>query len=175
MGTNIDSSLVVEAYADFWCCRSYNSTTSLCDYPTQGSSKRPFQLANSVIIANRTTGQTLPNNTCGQSSSTTTTHASKATVTASPDLQHSSSHDLAIGLGVGIPLGVLLLFTTSFLLRQLQQQKKLSSKVSAVSNGVQTASGHPVNRDPYLSKPELKGESRNQVNSHPEIPELEAS
>lgn len=174
METNIDSSLVVEAYADFWCCRSYNSTTSLCDYPTQGSSK-PFQLANSVIIANRTTGQTLPNNTSGQSSSTTTTHASKATVTASPDLQHSSSHDLAIGLGVGIPLGVLLLFTTSLLLRQLQQQKKLSSKVAAVSNSVQTASGHPVNRDPYLSKPELKGESRNQVNSHPEIPELEAS
>ena len=170
---------VVEAHSGFWCCEGYNKTTKLCETPTQGSSK-PFKLANSGVIYNRGTGQNVPGNILGGSSTatkvttTTVTHVSKPTVTIFPASPQGNSHDLAIGLGVGMPLGVLLLLTTSLLLRQLQQQKKQSPKLAEVGDVAQNPPGYPVNYDPHSSEPKFADYRASQVNSHREFPEVGA-
>ncbi len=94
------------------------------------------------------------------------------TVTAAP--QNGNTHHLTIGLGVGLPLGILLLLTTSLLSRQCQQRKKMDTQIANARNYVQASSGSPVRYDHYMSKSELAGGSAKQAGGHPEVTELEA-
>ena len=160
-----------DAQPSLWCCGPYNSTSNLCENP-KGGSLEPFEVDNSTVIYDRTNGYTLPNNTITQSNTATVTHVSQTTVTVTTAPQNGNTHDLTVGLGVGLPLGVLLLLTTSLLSRQLQQRKKLATQVANARIYIQAPSGPLVRYDPYMSKSELAGHSAKQAGGHPVVTEL---
>ena len=108
---------VNEWNSDF-CCNAGAENSSYCTFATQNSNL-PFTLTNGYPIFNRSDGSTSPNNTATASGPATT-----VTVTADGQMhQESKCHETTIGLGVGLPLGILLLVSIAALAWQYRQRK----------------------------------------------------
>ena len=108
-----------------FCCGTGNASDLTCDNESNGSNKA-FQVPIGLVINNRTSGSTGPNDTTPSSPGATTT------VTASPSSsssKSSSSTEAAIGAGVGVPLGIALLGALALLWRQRALEKTLKRKV----------------------------------------------
>ena len=109
-----------------FCCGTGNSSSGTCDTPTGGSNK-PFNVPNGLVINNRTSGSTGPNDT---SSAPVIT----VTITAFPPTPSASSHsftEAAVGAGVGVPLGLALLGALGLLAAQRRREKEWKGKVDA--------------------------------------------
>ncbi|CAD6582014.1 MAG: hypothetical protein ASARMPRED_000758 [Alectoria sarmentosa] len=110
------------------CCGSVNFTSGACEDATQGSSA-PFAIPVGLVINNRTSGSTAPNDTSaaatliGTSTMTATSTASVAAGSTS-----SSRDQAAIGAGVGVPLGLALLAALAMLWRQRRRERDLKVK-----------------------------------------------
>ena len=123
---------------DNFCCSTYGgNNNSQCDIPTQGSTQ-PFRLNNAAMITNRTSGEAKLLN---ETSSTQQAAPAPATVTVSAtggpilaqtsSVASSSSHDAAIGAGVGVPLGVLLLASLVLLFLEHRKRTQLQQRYQA--------------------------------------------
>ena len=110
-----------------FCCGTGNASNLTCDNESNGSNKA-FQVPTGLVINNRTSGSTGPNDTTPSSPGAATT------VTASPSssaTKSSSSTEAAIGAGVGVPLGIALLGALALLWRQRAHEQTLKKKVEA--------------------------------------------
>lgn len=118
-----------------FCCSPFNGTA--CWATTRGSNQ-PFVVQNGNFITNRSTGEARPLNSTsapnpGGPSTVTVTSTATGPATLSPDSGYTSAavqaksisaHDAAIGAGVGIPLGALLLVAIILLLLQTRRRKQ---------------------------------------------------
>jgi len=111
----------------YWCC-GFGYNGSNCATSTHNQST-PFVVQNGYPIFNRTDGSRGPNNTIP----TTTVTCTAVTVTVtSTAVQHNKSgggHETAVGLGVGLPLGILLAGNVFLLWRQIRARKELKRQV----------------------------------------------
>jgi hypothetical protein len=117
-----------------YCCG--NAVNGKCSFATGGSSD-PFPgPGNGAVINNRENGSTGPNTTIASTVATTVTTISSAggtpvvtaggstTQTCAPVSSSSSNHDVAIGAGVGVSMGVLLVALTALLFMQIRKRKE---------------------------------------------------
>jgi len=97
----------------FCCGMGWNATSGLCLSESGSGNFNPFSIEIGVVILDRTTGATTLNTsttnamTSGNATSNTTTASSEA-----DDHDHASNNiPVAIGIGVAVSAGVLLLST----------------------------------------------------------------
>lgn len=115
------------------CCGPVNSTHGTCESATQGSSS-PFEVSVGLVINNRTSGSTAPNDTSAAAtiiSTSTMTAISTAAANAGTGSASSSKDQAAIGAGVGAPLGLALLGALAFSWRQRRREQGLKMKAEA--------------------------------------------
>ena len=114
-----------------FCCGPGNSTSNQCISSTLGSSA-PFPIEAGRVIFNRTSGSTSPNNSEISTVTiiSTITPIPIATSLSGPNGCHASpspsNEPTAVGLGVGLPLGLALLGSLGLLWRQ--RTHELSAK-----------------------------------------------
>lgn len=126
----------------FYCCG--NAVNGTCSFATGGSSN-PFPgPGNGAVINNRENGSTGPNTTIASTVTTTVTTISSAggtpvvttdgstTQTCAPVSSSSSNHDVAIGAGVGISMGVLLAAITALLFMQIRKRKEAERQLQEI-------------------------------------------
>lgn len=115
---------VLADISKFCCGEGYNVTSGDCASENRGS-RSPFQIPNGQIISNRSSGST-------EANVTSTVQTMSATVTVTSERQISSgSRDAAIGIGVGVPLGTILLVVSGFLWWQVRQRRILERRLKA--------------------------------------------
>ena len=126
------------SYTNTFCCGPYDYNSSSCFNPTQGSSA-PFSIPDAQLVFDRVTGSTNPNET----HSTSTAPAATVTVSqgastipvaatcsagitknADSTIQCPTSHEVAVGTGVGIPLGLALCAALATILLQRRRREK---------------------------------------------------
>lgn len=121
--------LAVDLPQGTFCCGpsiGYDTEAGQCRTSTRNSFV-PFNLTLGKAMYNRTSGSTGPNST----STSTVTIVSTATALGPASPASRQNHDTAIGAGVGVPLGVLLVAATSFALYERRQRKRLQRLISA--------------------------------------------
>lgn len=106
----------VDQWQGNFCCGAAATNDSVCTNPTQKSSI-PFTLDNGFPIFNRSDGSTSPNNTNAATPATTTSSSSQKD-------QDCSKQERTVGLGVGLPLGILLLAAIALLGWERRQRKR---------------------------------------------------
>lgn len=138
-----------------FCCSQPNPFNNTCLNPTKGSTA-PFPIDVGLVVFNRTSGSTLPNNTndatvtvtataAAAPTTITTTITATALALASPSdapsnhtkaasWSSSSGKEAAIGAVVGGLLGLALLVTLVILLRQKKEKQRLSEDVQIWEN-----------------------------------------
>ncbi|CAF9922787.1 MAG: hypothetical protein HETSPECPRED_005150 [Heterodermia speciosa] len=139
-----------------FCCK--NDET--CDCTTGIGT---FRLSNDSAVAS-------PSGTAGLSPSTTTslpstspTTSSSPTSSAAP--KSSNSHNIAIGAGIGIPLGLIALSVIGFLLYRDRRNKQLiremrhnNGGLTGMGNGIEEPNGNGIEKNPvYIDESESKG------------------
>lgn len=122
----ITVALVEDTSLGGWCCTPlYDSSKGECTLPTLGSSD-PFTLPAGQIIWDRKTGSTVQYNTTAENGTAITT----TTVTATPPSKagNDKNNDVAIGVGVAVPLGVLLLAAIAAVVLLMTKLKRLGKR-----------------------------------------------
>ena len=141
--------VAVNKHITSFCCGFFNTSTSECLYPTRGSYEA-FPLAETQIIFDRATGSTNPNDTY-QSATTTsetcplpstesrtdiassnvlsatrtvTQYASGTSANSRPVQQHGTLKEIALGVGLGVPLGFVVLTASGIVF--VKRRRKLS-------------------------------------------------
>lgn len=129
-----DQGCVIGPSADgsgFCCQASWNG--SACAVPN-GNSYTPFTIGKGEIINNRTDGSTSPNTTVASSLSTASCSVAATTTVTAPADKASGGHELAIGLGVGLPLGIALIAALFMLWKQSKSKSGAVSEPQAVQS-----------------------------------------
>lgn len=115
-----------------YCCGPFNlKNNGQCDDPTDGN-PYPFPIPNANLITNRTTGEQgfLNRTSLGTASQATVTTVQTSTLAAAT--QDHRTKDLAIGAGVGVPLGVLLVLVCTVLALQMRRHEDQKSWVADI-------------------------------------------
>ena len=127
---NTDSGLSIWPYTDGvgdvqYCCRG-QSDNGTCPYITNGSST-PFSLERGYVIANRSDGSEQPQ----PITVTQSIPGTEPTCSSSPsvNLLKNTSRETAIGAGIGVPLGALMIVAFVAWIFQLQKTKKLQREL----------------------------------------------
>jgi hypothetical protein len=95
----------------FCCGNNFDEQTGNCSESTREVGRKPFSIAPSVVIFNRSTGSTTSTEVKSGDAPIIVTHAT------------SIKRDLIIGLGVGVPL-LLAMFTALAMLRKERRRRK---------------------------------------------------
>ena len=111
-----------------FCCGTGYSSNLTCDTPNSETNYDAFDVRTGIVINNRTSGSTGPNDTTCANTTATTTVVAKPSGSPSGS---SSSAKTAIGAGVGVPLGVALLGALAIIWRQRGHEQRLKKKVEA--------------------------------------------
>jgi hypothetical protein len=115
----ISISVVSEIGTGLFCCgMGWNTTSELCLSESASGSFYPFTVDIGVVILNRSTGATTANLTA-----TKNTAGNSSVVTAQPDRHESTTNAIpaAIGIGVAVSVGVLLVSTAVVFLWRLRK------------------------------------------------------
>ena len=141
-----------------YCCDGFSSSngTTVCALSTSGQNW-PFQVPEGQIIWNRTDGSTsppaaavLPSNTyCPQPPAASTVIVYRA----------NPSREIAVGAGIGVPIGVLAIALLGALLFQTLQRRRLESALANHQNLSNSAFSNKI----------VAGEKTRQVPRHHEI------
>ena len=136
----------VPGWVNAFCCGpGYDTTNGTCMFKTFGSSQ-PFKLTAGKIIYNRTSGSIFPNTTTTVTSTataaTTTTATNTLTAatvlttsTATPAGSFSSKDAVALGTGLGFPLGLALLASLGMLWREKRYNRRLKRYIDDRCHG----------------------------------------
>ena len=127
-----DSSL----YTITFCYSPYDYNSSSRSFPTQGSSA-PFTIPDAHLVFDRVTGSTNPNETHSTSTAPATTVtvsqeastipvaatcSARVTQNADSTIQYPASHEVAVGTGIRIPLGLALYAALAIILLQRRRR-----------------------------------------------------
>ncbi|KAJ5947463.1 hypothetical protein N7466_000478 [Penicillium verhagenii] len=140
-----------------YCCGTpiYNGTEIVCPY---GDS---FTMDDGEIILGRaalTNATTVSSSNATNSTSVVSSNSSTTSSSASSVPSSGNSHDVAIGAGVGVPLGLIALGTIAWALWERRRANKLSQ--SLVAQGSYTGSSM------------IKSSAPTELESHRPVPEL---
>jgi len=113
-----------------FCCGPGFSNNKTCKISTYNSFE-PFGVAAGKVIFNRTSGSTSPNITATTlvTTPTATILPSTNTPSANPKIKSNQNTEVAIGAGVGIPLGLALLLVSGLLFSERRRRQILQREI----------------------------------------------
>ena len=151
---NIVSCIPVGEWGNSYCCMD-KGNESCCDSTFFNPIGEPFAfpLKSEYHVSNTTSTSTSADNTTTPSpgvadaaTSPSSTAAPSAATTSSPAQKTSTNHSVAIGAGVGVPLGLLVVSILGFL---LYRERKLRRNAETLAQ--QSGAWMPDNKKSYIS------------------------
>ena len=122
----ISISIISETGTGLFCCgMGWNATSGLCISESGSGNFNPFSVGIGVAILDRTTGATIVNTSNANTATSGLVASNTSTATSEPDKQKNVANNIpmAIGIGVAVSAGVLLVSAASVFLWRLRKRQ----------------------------------------------------